>query len=369
MSNEENTQRKTRFFARDERAQAPGNPVAVVLTVVVVAVAAIVGLMILSSVAGVAVEMGSSSGEVSYDPVTGEEEVIDENIEDRPALLEISLTTGSGVELSGENSYVDLNSSGAFDNGSWTVMAAGELDEEANQAGTYSLLAHDSENVTIAFSGGEWVAWYIDENGDSARVSLPAEEPTEFSAIALAHNDTANTIQLTVDGQTSSEQALDEESIERPLQWNWPGVVDEYRFFPGLVDQAERERLTETPTAGTNENQTARYMLDEGEGTTSKAYYSDAKAELVNADWGDGLDDPGLEENVDYSVTVNPLAVTTLADGLADGSPVLYVEWDDGLGATLQSMIDGIGSALSLVAILLIVLVAGLVIATIGRLR
>lgn len=359
--------KNTRLLS-DARAQSgPNDAFGMVFAVVLVAIVAVLGVLIVGSLAGFAVDSGTESGAVEYDPTPGEEEIISQNIDERPAFLSVKLTTENAVELSGnDTSYVELDDAGALDNGSWTVMASGELDEGYNQQATINLFAHDNESITIAYSDGEWVGTYID--GDqSAQVNLTANSPTEFQTLALRYDNSTNELTLVDGTRVSDSDTLDTESVDRPLQLNWPGRVDEFRFFPNAVGDAELQFLANNPVAGTAETQTARFMLDEGSGTTSEAYYSESTATLNDAEWGGGLADPGLEKDVDYSVSFGPLAVTTLSDGLADNSPVLYVEWDDGLGATLQAMISGFGSAIELVGILLIALVASAVIVVVSR--
>ena len=363
---------KTGAIARDARAQADGIT-GIVLTVVIVGIVALVGTLIVSSLVGGAI--GPTGDSVSYEPTAGEEQLIDTQVDERPPLLEVRLTRENAIELQGEDadstrSYIEFEQGGEVvteGDGNWTLMASGKLDEGANGNATYNLLAVDNENVTVAFSDGEWVATYLTDDG-SAQARLPAESPTTFTTLGVRYDGASDELTLTRNGVTKDTAALTATEPERPLQQDWYGTVDDYRFIDEAINDSELDRLADEPVAGSDADHAARYMLDEGEGSTSSAFYADADAEIVGGEWTAGLADP-LAEDVDYEVSFNPLAVTTFGDGLADGSPILYVEYDTGLNAQVMVLVDGFGSAISLIPVLLITLVAGVIITVIGRIR
>jgi len=283
------------------------------------------------------------------------------------------LTTEQAVRLDGESdgtrSYIEFSDGGEVvtNGGNWTLMASGRLDPAANGQATYNLLAVDNETVTLAYSNGGWEATYLKGN-ESAQARVSATEPTTYTSLGVRYDNSTEELTLTRNGNVSNRTTLDTTSETRPLQQDWFGAVDEYRFFDVALADSELDRLAAEPVAGTTVNTTARYRLDEGSGNTSAADYSSGTATLVSGTWTTGLANP-IEEDVDYDVTFDPLAVTTFADGLADGAPIVYVNWDSGLDAEVATIVSGFSSAVSLIPILLIALLAGVLITTTARLR
>lgn len=371
MSKPEQTA-KTDGVARDARAQSDG-VVGVVITVVLVAIVALVGVMIVSSL--VTGGIGPSGDSVSYAPSVNETEVIDTEIEERPDTLSVRLTKEQGVKLDGEGdgtrSYIEFSDGGQVvtEGGNWTLMASGRLDESANPNATYNLLAVENETVTLAYSDGEWVATYLKSDTESAQARLPANNANDsYTTLGVRYNNETEELTLERNGQSDNTTNLTAENPPREIQLDWYGSVDDYRFSNESFSDSELDRLAAEPTAGTNVNTTARYMLDDGSGSSSSAFYSSGEATLVNAAWTDGLSDQ-MQEEVDYEVTFDPLGVTTIGGGLADGSPVIYVQYDSGLSATVAALVNGFGSAISLIPVLLISLVAGVIITFVARIK
>lgn len=342
------------------------NPVGAIVAVVIIGVVALFGISILGSLGVVAVDLGTTSGDAAFNPTVGESQTLDTNVDEAPSFWKVSLTKGNGVQLDG-NGYVAAETPSGWDNASWTACATGRLADGANPEATYALLAVENESILIQYDAGHWTGYY--DNGTSeASVTLPAQNPGSLSSVCLAYNDTEDTIELHADGQDSSPESMG--SATRNLSLDWQGTVDEVRFFDQELSNATEDRYSTHPAAGLGVEDSGRYMLDEGSGSTSKAYYMDASATLVGgASWGSGVASPELEQGADYQVSVNPLEITPSAGGLIDSSPILYVEWATGLSGTFASVLEGTGSALTLIPVLLIVILASVIIAATARLR
>lgn len=341
-----------------------------ILKVVVLGVAALIGILIVGQVGGVVLDAGVSSDEAEFDPVAGETKTLDEDVHERPTFLDISLTTGYGVDLDGDGSYVDASAPDDWSNNSWTACSVGALEEGVNTKDAYALLAYENETINIHYDDGEWAAIYYDNDSDtSARATVNATSEHQLTPVCARHNATADTLEVVADGNYSAPVDMTSEQATRASANDWNGTVDEVRLHPVAVDDSDLDRYSDEPAAGLTATTSARYMFEEGSGTSTSPYYHDEDAALVNADWTDGVADPDLEEGSDYEMGFDPLEITPLSGGLIEGSPVLYVDWDTGLGGAAKSIQAGAGDALSMVGIVMLVLIASVVLAQISRFR
>lgn len=341
---------------------------AIVLTVVVIGVVALVGVGILGSLGTVALDLGVSADSAEINAETGETTVLDEAVDQSPTYWDVSLTQGHAVQLSGDG-YVDASMPDGWDDGSWTVCSVGALDDSVNEEATYSLVAVENETLRLDYSDGEWSAIYRQSDTASATATLAHETPTSPTPACVRFDNETDELQLQVDEQQSDPVVLDSQTEQRDLANNWVGTVDETRVFNEALDDSTLSTYSAEPAAGLGVEDSARWMYEEGEGDATSAYYHDDTATLVNAGWTSGVGGPDLVEGEDYDADVDPLSITPLAGGFIDGSPVLYVAWDTGLGGQLQSLLEGIGGAFSLIPVVLLVLLASVVVAVVARMQ
>lgn len=344
------------------------DPVQTIVGVVIIAVVALVAVQVFAAVGGVGATLGTTSGDVSYDPTTGDAKTLDEDVDEAPEFFKISLTREHGIRLNGSG-YVDAHAPGTWPgSGNWTACATGRLDSEFNSEAAYTLLAVDNETVTLHYDDGVWAGYHEKDNGDSARVTMPANSPTDWTALCVKRENDTDELLMYRDGSKSSSSSYG--SASRPLGNDWNGDVDEVRFFDHAMADGEASTYGSEPVAGLGREDVARWMFEEGSGATTDAFFMDASATLEgDAQWGPGVENPDLQEGTDYDRGVDPLSVKPIAGGLIDGSPILYVEWATGLGGTLAAVMDGFGNAITLIPIVLLVLVASIAVAVIGRLR
>lgn len=340
-------------------------PVQAIIMVVIVATVAVFGFAVLSPMINTAQESGAPFGAATYDPTVGETKTLDENVREDPVFFEIDLTRGFGIELGG-NGHVAASAPENLTVGSWTTCTTGQLDDSRNVNETYSLLAVQNETIVIQYDDGDWQGFYND-SGTFGNVTLNADSETSWTSICLRHNDTADDLTLHVDG-TEATSAMGTGS--RSPSENWEGDIDEVRFWNQTLTSTKMGDYSSDPVAGIGVEDDARWMFEEGSGGTTDAFFLDATATLEgDAAWGTGLPGPDLTEGTDYDRDVAPLAVTPLAGGFIDASPILYVEWADGLGGALKAVTNGVGTALELVALFIIATLAVLAIGIVTRLR
>lgn len=361
-----------RTIADNTRAQAP---VEAVLTVVIVAVVALIGVLIVGTIVGGVIP--ESGADYEFTPTADQTETIDDQIEEEPAIFSVDATTGNAVQLPGEDadgtrSTVAFGAGDAVldsNNGNATVVATGALDEGANGAATYNLVAMDNETLVVNYQAGNWTATYVD-GAESAQASVPATSPTDLTTVAVRVTNQSGTHNLTIRAAGNQTTATADTNAEsRPLQQDWYGTADDYRFIHVAASDSELATLTTDPVGGSALNHSARYMLDEGSGDTSRAFYSNSEATLLGGvTWTSGLSDP-LVRGTDFTASFDPLEVTPLSGGLLEDAPIVYVTYESGLNAEVQAFASGFGDAIALIPILLIVTIAGVIVSITGRLR
>jgi hypothetical protein len=147
---------------------------------------------------------------------------------------------------------------------------------------------------------------------------------------------------------------------------DWNGRIDELRLFNQSLSNQTMRDIGDEPVAGVGVNDTARWMLDEGRGSTTEPYYQSSTATLAgDASWATGLEGPGLDEPGDVQISYDPFEITPQAGGDADNAPVLYVEWSSTLGATITAIGQGVQSAWALVGLFLLTAIASVAVARI----
>lgn len=326
---------------------------AIILLLTAVVIAAVAAVATMGNVALVA------DADDRFDD--GETQLVDSGVDERPDILDVRATTEYGLALDGSG-YAEAETPDNWSDASWSVAAVGELDGDANQAAAYTLVGVDNGSIEISFDAGEWVGYYHD-GGEDAVVSVDASDATDETGVVLTFDDEVD--ELTIYADDASDSAtLDGDVATRNATWEWVGMVDEVRFFDAELSQSDAEAFADDPIQPVAAGDTAaRYMFDEGAGSTSDAFYADLTASLEgSAGWGSGVEDPGLEEGSDYELAFAPFEVTVLAGGYLVDAPVVHVSYADGVAALMQRVSGLVGSALGLAAIGLVLIIAGVII-------
>lgn len=346
------------------------NPAKTVGTVVVIGLAALIGIVIFSSVAGVVLDDPfANTDENTIEPVGGAEYLIDDEVTDPEIGVNVFATREKAVYSDGDG-YVDADPPAGWDDGNWSVTAVANPDTADdttwNGKATHTIIAVDNETLVVSYDDGQWSAYY-DDGSVSAKVNVSAT--TDETPIVVTRDADAGTLSIHAEEATDTK-ALDTDTEQRGVNLEWAGTIDEVRFINGTLTDSQIQTFRDDPInpldVTTHE---ARWMFDEGEGPTSKNYYNGTDAQLVGVGWAGGVVDPGLSEGVDYAVSFDPLTVTILADGYLDPAPVAYVVWRGPLSATAQAIIGGFSGAFELLPVVMLILMASVVIATINKNR
>ena len=332
-----------------------------IVSVVVIGVIALVGVLIVATLGGVAVNFGiaDKTHEIT-DPQTGETYEFDVDDPDR---FEVKATQALAVDPETDG-HVSVDDGGAIE-GDWTLKATGAVN--GSTAATYNLLAYDDESILVEYSDGEYRAIHYTD-GESALATVSAASPEELTPVAVTWDATAEELTLaTPDGTDTGTLTAEDPARELALDWNGP--VDEIRVFGETRDVATSAYLDD-PVRPLDGDQTVRLMFNEGEGTETVNYYGE-DATIIDATWTDGVENPELVEGEDFETTTDPTTVTLLAGGYFDGAPVVFVELESlgPLVAVIDSILGGFGSAMGLVPIVMIVILSTIVISVMQRTR
>ena len=292
---------------------------------------------------------------------------------DEPAGLEVALTTGTGVVMGANESYIaDPTSAETFSEGSWTVAVTAEPDLDINKNATYTIYAADNETVHILYEDGYWTARYAD-GGQTAYVEANAtasessggffgffeeEEPVK-TPLVVEWDEGTGELRLYVAGEHADTSSLTTETVPRGAAISWYGTLDELQIIGDSVGLSGAESYADAPTAPLQPaDAAARLQFDDGRETT--VYYADGDAEFVgDVAIGAGVSDPALVRGHDYGVGLSPVTVVALDDGRVEGAPIVYVTWSDGPFAGVLYTVQSVGSsALGILVIGLLVLAA-----------
>lgn len=339
-----------------------------VIGVIVLGVVALVGIAVFSPLAGIAVDMGESAGDDAIEyPDAGETYELDRAIDEEPSTLDVAPSQEYAVAFDGDGYLSD--DIDEFESGDWSIAITAQLADGANEQATYALFAVDNGSVLVEYHDGDWRAInYVGD--DSATATVPASDASEFTGLVASWDETAQELTLIEDGENSDTGALTADDPDRRVANDWYGTVDEVRLWNQTADVSVASEYSADPIQPLAEqDHHARYMFNEGDGETTTAYYSDSSATLTGAAWVGGVEAPELVEGTDYAISYDPLEIQILETGYLDGAPVVFVAWDSGLGGPIASIIAGVGSAMQLVPIIMIAILAAVVIGVVQRMQ
>lgn len=343
-----------------------------VVTVVALAMVALVGVAVLAPVAGVVTDTAATNTDGSFSPLDTNRFVVSDNEGLDETTITVRATRGNAVSLDGQG-YVNATPPANWSDGSWSVAAVADPDTSADswfdQAATHNVVAAGNGALRVDWDRGSWAAYYEDPNSsDSAIVRVPAT--ADQTPIVVTHNETTAELTISADGNTSSA-SLTAATATRNVSLNWAGMIDEVRYFRGdLTTQQVAAYQSDPITALPAADHLARWQFDAGRGDTAPGFYAAPTAELVVAGWtSDGVDGPQLDRGDDYELEAEPIAVTVVDGGYLDGAPIAYVKAVGPLGQVLTSIVGGFDSAFSLLPVVLLGLIASVAITTVQRMR
>lgn len=348
-----------------------------VVSVVVIGIVALVGVVILAPVVGVVTDTGVTDVERTVKPQVGESVFLSDETSTDESAVTVRATRGFGVYTDG-GGYVDAAPPNGWDNGSWSATAVAQpdtgengffsQDEETawNPQATHNVVAVNNSSFRIDWDAGRWVAYY-DDGTESAMASVPGT--ADQTPIVVTFNETSDELTISADGSTATD-ALDSNIEPRNQSVNWVGMVDEVRYVTDELSDSQSQTYQSDPIGALSAaDHSARWMFDEGWGGTSVAYYNGSDANLIQAGWASGVSGPGVSEGTDYELRNDPLAIVVIDGGYLDGAPAVYVNIQHPLAAAVNSVTSGINSAYALIPVVMLVLMAGVVVAAVGRLR
>jgi len=262
----------------------------------------------------------SFGGTATFDPYQGTQEVSDKLVGE-PQQLDVEATTGKALRFDGDD-HVDIQSQN-FSQGSWTVVSAVRLHPDTNRNDTYDVYAWGNGSLLLQYDAGQWSVYYENATGADAKATIDAPSPSDgLTTVGARYNETENELVVVHDGTVSDPVALDNDTTSRNLSRPWNGTIDEVRGFDAAVNNSTLDTYADDPIAPLpNTNRSSRYMFDEGEGGTTKAYFIGGDVDIDGATWTDGVPKPGLSEGTDYEIKTSPLRLVIPAGSYLIGAP------------------------------------------------
>lgn len=334
-----------------------------IVVVLLLALVALIGLVIVGGVAGPASNVGAEHIDERIDDLSASE-TYDIGV-DLDVDIEVLATRGNAVSIDGQG-YVDVPLDETWADGDWSVLLSANLADDANENAAYQAFVWDDETIRIQWENGDIVAYY-DSGTDTASVSVPGDAD-EWNNVAVTWDDTADELTIEVDGVSDSAVA-DGADEDLMLAADWRGELDEIRVLEVEASASDISTYAGDPVAvlpDNEDNHEGRLMFNEGSGSTVEVFYAGSTGTLVDATWGTGNPDPGLDEGVDYELGDTTV---TILDGYLDGAPVAFVTGETLLGDAFDAVVGGFGDAMALVPVAMIAIVAVLILALVASIR
>lgn len=299
----------------------------------------VVAVLMLLVAGGFVASLVAGAGGGAVDVQTGSYTTVDDGVTEIPSYLDVSATRGNAAAFGPGAGSIDGPNASVDD--TWSTCAVAELDDAANQQATYDVTGWDNATIQLEYANGSWSIWAQNASGATARATVAASSPTNPTAVCGVSDGSSVTIYA--DGSQGTTDAYDAAVESRAVSLDWYGTIDEARLFDSTLSASAASRYATDPWAPfPGEDRTSRYYLDEGQGTDTRVVFQSPNATLVgDVGWGDGVDDPQLQNGTDYEIGVGPLEIKPLAGGQVDGAPILYVEYStNAFGAIVLSIAD-----------------------------
>lgn len=292
-------------------------------------IATIIGVALIATLAST----GFTTGTTAVHADTTSYTTISHSVRGIPSNVDVTATTGNALAFDG-NTTIHSNAPQNLTQGSWTVCASPELNTSANQNATYDIFAYQNESLLIQYDAGSWSAYY-NNTTHSANATIPAPNPSSgLTQVCSRYNHTSNELTIVREQTYSSPQPLTPGITPRNVSLNWTGRIDEIKTHnTAVANQTINEYADDPirPQPGTNRS--SRFMLDEGQGSTTNVYFADTDATITNPAWTSGIpaavipEDPLLGPR-NYVLQSSPFSIRLASGGYLEGAPVVYVSWN-----------------------------------------
>lgn len=292
--------------------------------------------------------IGTPTGSASFDPVVGQNNTLDNTVDDIPGKINVRATKENALLFDGSSS-VSTNAAQNMTDGSWSVCSSAQLADTASPNETYTVFAHDNASVLILYDAGQWTASYDNGTAD-ARATIDAPSPKDgYTAVCARYDASTEELVVARDGTVSAPDTMDTITNVRNATWDWNGKLDEIRVWDEAVSNSTITAYSDDPVQPLNStSQIARFMFDEGKGSSTTVHYSASDATVHGAQWSEGVEGPNLKRGTDYEVYGDPLTVKVVSGSYLEGAPVAFATW----GSLLP--FDVIGIMAMLFALLLL---------------
>lgn len=294
----------------------------------------------------------AGSGDVAIEPQPGTTQVVDSTVGEVPDSATVLATTEAAISFSGSGGYVEASTSDTLTDGSWTVCAAAELADDANQQATATVYAHDNASILLQYDAGNWMAYASNDSHDAkATLDAPAAA-SGLTPICGRFNATTEAVTISRGSSVSSPATMSTSPALRNVTVAFTGTIDEVREFNASLDDAALQAYAADPIEprpGTE--RVSRFMFDEGTGSSTAVYFAGVDGTIHNGTWADGVADPGLSRGTDYELSPRPFSVRAVQVAYLDGAPIMHVRWSD---SYFDVGFGWFGAAVSIVSIGLI---------------
>lgn len=352
------------------------NPVNAIVAALVIAIALVVGGLLVGDVAQTT-SGGNPGAETVSEPVLLADAGQQVTIGDLEGVDETVVNSrGNAINFTGANdSYAETTQSVDYGTvGNWSVTTGARVDSSAT--GQNMTVVSVSGDVLIQYNAtrGNWTAYYYDRaSRQSWRADVNAPSPSaNFTVVTATANEThfwiyANSTRGDVVNITG------ENTAQYGTYANFDGRVDETNTFNDTTNSSEQAAFVSDPIGPRpNRDRTSRLMYDRPTRQTQLMFFAPANIVVSNVTGATGF--PGSEMqstadfpfvSADYRWQVDGPAITPLAGGELDGAPVAYVTYTQRIGPT--GIVSGFADAMAFAAIIPILLVAMAVVGVVSK--
>jgi len=122
------------------------------------------------------------------------------------------------------------------------------------------------------------------------------------------------TTSLWENGSEIANSTLSNATASRNVSATFSGVADEIRWSNSSVNNSTLEDYSDNPTIPFDgSDRVARFMFEEGEGSTTAVYFAGTEADIVGASWTSGVEGRTLQQGSDYEWAENPWSIKLLS--------------------------------------------------------
>lgn len=310
----------------------------------------IIAAVIVIGIIPAAISMGVSSGGTAVVNPTVDDAVQISSSNGIPDTVTVRASKGNALRFANETDSVASSAPVTLTNGSWTVCAAASLSSTANRNVTYTVFAYDNASVLLQYDAGAWSAYYENDSGADAIVRIPADDPAAGLVPVCGRYNESRGLSLSRGDTITAPQELSNETASRNVSETWQGRIDEVRAFGEAVDNETIVKYADDPIQPLpGRDRLARWMFDEGSGSTTTVFFAGTEATITGATWTTGVNPPGLTKGVDYELEGGPFRLRVPSGSYLDGAPAAYVSWSS------NSIVDLIVGFVPVFALLLLV--------------